>query len=73
MVCTFKKETKLHATAWNCNSGIKGAILVRKKTGPPTGELPLFKKYKTTPKKVRFMFLFPFLKYVILYCYSHYF
>lgn len=36
-------------------SGIKGAILVRKNSGPPTVELPLILK----PKKKKNQFVFP--------------
>lgn len=42
-------------------SGIKGAILVRKSSGPPTEELPLFNFLKK--KQAQFIFLLP-LKYV---------
>lgn len=51
-------------------SGIKGAILVRKNSGPPTVELPLILKPKK--KKTNLCFPRPSLKYIILHCHSHY-
>lgn len=43
-------------------SGIKGAILVRKSSGLPTEELPLF-NFKEKNKKAQFIFSLP-LQYV---------
>lgn len=44
MVCTFKKKRRQSCMQQLkiVYSGIKGAILVRKSSGPPTEELPLF-------------------------------
>lgn len=41
-------------------SGIKGAILVRKSSGPPSEELPLFNFKEEENKKTQFIFPPPF-------------
>lgn len=49
-------------------SGIKGAILVRKSSRPPTGELPLFNFKEKTKGPAYSLPLFTVCEAVILYC-----
>lgn len=55
-------------------SGIKGAILVRKSSGLPTEELPLFnfKEEKKQKGPIHIPSSFTICKAVILYCHCHY-
>lgn len=55
MVCTFKEKRESCMQQLEIvYSGIKGAILVRENSGPPTEELPLFNLKK---EKAQFIVL----------------